>query len=375
MKRLAAIIFGLAAFLALAAMGAVFVMPDDDLTQLIEPLPIIGPHSEAIVHAKHEALESSAHFIDDSIYGLKTQWRNITSFSLTDRRQKVVIQLDPRRKPKPTAPPPPPAVETEDTSKPVMLQPAQEGELPEGPTPAEVIESETEAEKPMTANPEETGPETAPMVVEATEMKMTEPPAPPPPMPNMPPSAPAAMPATEATEAPAPAAMPVEQVEEKQLAAVTPAKPVKSKPLPAQKPPAPPKTDNGAEEHKKGLAFYKGLGGTPKNFKTAAEWFRKSSAKGNAAAQYNLGIMAYLGQGEEQSYAEAANWFLQAAKQDHALAQYNLGFLFFKGEGVEKDDLQAFMWIDRAARLGDEKAIKARDTLEKILPKDIVKEQ
>ena len=37
------------------------------------------------------------------------------------------------------------------------------------------------------------------------------------------------------------------------------------------------------------------------------------------------------------------------------------------------DNLQAFMWIDRSANLGDEKAIRARETLQKALPKKIFK--
>ena len=164
---------------------------------------------------------------------------------------------------------------------------------------------------------------------------------------------------------------PIKKVEKKQLAAVEPAQKVTPKPI--TPPPPAPKTDIGAKEHKTGLTYYKGTDGVAKNYKTAAEWFLKSSAKGNAASQYNLGIMSYLGQGMEQSYEQAASWFEQAAKQDHALAQYNLGFLFYEGKGVAKDDLQAFMWIDRAARLGDKKAIKARDTLEQILPKDLLK--
>jgi len=31
---------------------------------------------------------------------------------------------------------------------------------------------------------------------------------------------------------------------------------------------------------------------------------------------------------------------------------------------VEKDDLQAFMWIDRSANLGDDKAKRARETMQ-----------
>ena len=126
------------------------------------------------------------------------------------------------------------------------------------------------------------------------------------------------------------------------------------------------------QDHKRGLLFYKGIG-VDKDFKKAAQWFKQAAKKGHAGAQYNLGIMSYLGQGVPQDYAQAITWFEKAGEQDHAGAQYNLGFLYYEGKGVEKDDLQAYMWIDRSANLGDEKAIRARETLQKALPKEIFK--
>lgn len=95
----------------------------------------------------------------------------------------------------------------------------------------------------------------------------------------------------------------------------------------------------GDSEYKTELTFYKGINGTKKNFIIAREWFLKSATKGNAAAQYNLGVMSYMGQGMEKSFSDAAKWFEQAANQDNTLAQYNLGFLFFEGKGVAKDYL------------------------------------
>ena len=141
--------------------------------------------------------------------------------------------------------------------------------------------------------------------------------------------------------------------------------------LPAAPKAAPAEKDDTAEQdHRRGMLFYKGIG-VDKDFKKAAMWFRRAADKGHAAAQYNLGIMTYLGQGVEQDYARAAEWFKKAGDQDHAAAQYNLGFLYYEGKGVPKDSLQAYMWIDRAAGLGDEKAAKARDTLQKALPREI----
>jgi len=135
-------------------------------------------------------------------------------------------------------------------------------------------------------------------------------------------------------------------------------------------PPGGIKDPSAEQDHKRGLLFYKGIG-VDKDFKKAAQWFKQAARKGHTRAQYNLGIMSYLGQGVPQDYTQAATWFQKAGEQDHAAAQYNLGFLYYEGKGVEKDDLQAFMWIDRAANLGDEKAVRARETLQKALPKEI----
>jgi len=120
------------------------------------------------------------------------------------------------------------------------------------------------------------------------------------------------------------------------------------------------------EDHKRGLKFY-----NAKNFKKASKWFIQAAKKGYAGAQYNLGVMRYLGQGVPQDYAQAASWFEKAGNQDHASAQYNLGYIYYEGKGVEKDNLQAYMWIDRSANLGDKKAIRARDTMQIFLPEDI----
>ena len=124
--------------------------------------------------------------------------------------------------------------------------------------------------------------------------------------------------------------------------------------------------NSAKEDHKRGLRYYK-----VKNFKKASKWFLQAAKKGYASAQYNLGVMSYLGQGMQQNYTQAANWFEKAGNQDHASAQYNLGYIYYEGKGVEKDNLQAYMWIDRSANLGDKKAIRARDSMQIVLPKDI----
>ncbi len=410
MKRFIAILIGLLAFVALAVFGAVMVMPEDDLAALVRPLPIIGSHAETIADLKFKVNDTASHIYDDTTYKITSTWRKLRDFSFTEGTQRVVIELDPVRpkKPRPKDPPPVPASEQPNPSEPMPEEPEQtiNSAAPVGDGTDEMRESivaNNDDAMPLDRATDAAAPETEQMsdrdiVAELT--KEAEPPQdamPPAGVPGQPekmdgetapedmamaptPAEPAKQTPTEPVkptpEAMAPAS---EETQKKQPEAKQPpvreaAKSTISPKIPPKKPPPPtPTIDTGSAEHKKGLTFYKGIGDVAVNFKTAAKWFRLSSAKGNAAAQYNLGIMAYLGQGEDLSYSQAAQWFRQAANQDHALAQYNLGFLYYEGKGVEKDDLQAFMWIDRAARLGDEKAIKARDTLEKILPKDLLK--
>lgn len=392
MKKFLAIGIGVLAFVALAVTAGLLMVSDDTLDAMVRPLPVIGSHAEEIVELKSDITGSMSHLVDDSIYSVKSTWRSITNFSLTDRTQRVVIELEPVRTKKPRTPKPPQAPPVGDRSlnqektgptTDQMEDPAQAPLLAatDAPSaPANPTMDAMEAKAPPM--PPAIEPDNKTMVTATSETKTQPPEAPPaPPTPKSPPveMSTADRPMVKQPEKPkmvasGKAAAMDKKDEEVKTAAVQATPKMAVNPKPMRKPPPPaPKTDGGSAEHKKGLTFYKGIGGVAKNFKTAATWFRQSSAKGNAASQYNLGIMAYLGQGVDQSYEEAAKWFQQAANQDHALAQYNLGFLFYEGKGVEKDDLQAFMWIDRAARLGDEKAIKARDTLEKILPKDILK--
>ena len=162
---------------------------------------------------------------------------------------------------------------------------------------------------------------------------------------------------------------PLPALSPKAVSNATPATPEKPQPK-ASKPPET-ASDNGADEHQRGMLHYRG-NTVPKNLREAAKWFRIAAKKGHVGAKYNLGIMAFLGQGMSKDYAKAAKWFRMAGEEDHAAAQYNLGFLYYVGRGVAKDDLSAYTWIDRAASLGDEKAQKARDTLRKTLSPEIL---
>ncbi len=94
------------------------------------------------------------------------------------------------------------------------------------------------------------------------------------------------------------------------------------------------------------LAYDKG------DFKTAFNLYLIEAKKGNAEAQFDLGLMYDLGKGVLQDYKEAALWYRLSADQGAAAAQYNLGVLYDKGRGVLQDYKEAVKWYTLAADQG-----------------------
>ncbi len=64
-----------------------------------------------------------------------------------------------------------------------------------------------------------------------------------------------------------------------------------------------------------------------------------------AWAGFAEGVLAY-GRGD---YATALREFRPLAEQGDAAAQYNLGLMYDEGQGVPQDFVQAYMWFSLAA--------------------------
>ena len=99
---------------------------------------------------------------------------------------------------------------------------------------------------------------------------------------------------------------------------------------------------------------------------TPADVARKSfqetkikAEKGDAAAQFNLGVSYANGQGVPKDEAEAAKWYRKAADKGYAAAQVSLGVIYADGRGVPKDEAEAYKWYLLAGAKGDEMAKKA----------------
>ena len=87
--------------------------------------------------------------------------------------------------------------------------------------------------------------------------------------------------------------------------------------------------------------------------KTAPNATLTQAERGDADAQFRLGVQCATRQDEAPDYAQAAIWYRKAADQSHALAQFNLGLMHAEGQGVPQDPAEATVWFQKAARQGD----------------------
>lgn len=102
-----------------------------------------------------------------------------------------------------------------------------------------------------------------------------------------------------------------------------------------------------------------------KDYATAMkEWLPLAEA-GDAASQFNIGLMYLDGVGAPQSDQKAVEWFRRSADQGYAKAQKNLGALYAVGRGVRKDYIGAHMWLNLCAASGDSTCAAQRDLVAK----------
>lgn len=118
-------------------------------------------------------------------------------------------------------------------------------------------------------------------------------------------------------------------------------------------------TGNAAAQYQLGLLFYTGKG-VKESEKLAVDWLVKSARQGNVDAMYQLGNAFTFGNDTPRLVAdadmEAAQWYYKAAKAGNADAQYSLGLLFMAGKGVEKNEKEATYWMQLAAKNGHKDA-------------------
>ncbi len=114
------------------------------------------------------------------------------------------------------------------------------------------------------------------------------------------------------------------------------------------------KSDKGNAEAQffLGLFYNNGIG-TLKDEKKAFTLYQKSAEQGHVVAQCNLGLCYVNGIGTSKDTKKAFFWFQKAAEQGAADAQHYLGFCYMNGEGTTKDEQKAFFWTQKSAEQGN----------------------
>lgn len=102
-----------------------------------------------------------------------------------------------------------------------------------------------------------------------------------------------------------------------------------------------------ADEMSKGLTAYQAG-----RYDEAYQAWLPLAKKGDANAQFNLGLLYRNGFGVKQNDREALIWFSQAAQQGLLDAQYNTGLMYMEGRGVATSKIDAFQWWKLAASKG-----------------------
>jgi len=99
--------------------------------------------------------------------------------------------------------------------------------------------------------------------------------------------------------------------------------------------------------------------GVRKNEAAALHWYHKAAEQGYAEAQHNLGLMLYI-----DDAAQAYPWFERAAQQGNVRALYHLAGLYEHGSGIGRDKARALELYQKAAAMGDSLAARALERIE-----------
>ncbi|MDE4175212.1 tetratricopeptide repeat protein [Phaeobacter sp. PT47_59] len=97
-------------------------------------------------------------------------------------------------------------------------------------------------------------------------------------------------------------------------------------------------------------------GGPARDPVRAAALFKSAAARGNAEAQYYLGLLYGNGTGVEADPTEAFTWLLAAAENAHVDAAFELSRAYSRGAGTAENTAEALRWLQTAAEAGHAEA-------------------
>ena len=96
--------------------------------------------------------------------------------------------------------------------------------------------------------------------------------------------------------------------------------------------------------------------GVARDYRVAAEWYKKAADTGAIAGELRLAAL-YRDGGTDfaRDMTQAAEWYRKAADQGDVSAQATMGTLCSMGQGVEQNYVEAYYWLDLAAAVNGPK--------------------
>jgi uncharacterized protein len=85
-----------------------------------------------------------------------------------------------------------------------------------------------------------------------------------------------------------------------------------------------------------------------KDYATAFREWKAAADAGQAAAQFDLGLLYAQGLGVRRDLTEAERWYRSAAEQGNTEAEFALGQMYSRGWGVPRDAADAMRWLQMA---------------------------
>ena len=89
--------------------------------------------------------------------------------------------------------------------------------------------------------------------------------------------------------------------------------------------------------------------GLEKKPEEGAKFVQAAAAQNHLRAQHVLGTLYEEGIGLKQDFKKAAEWYRKAANYGLPMAQHSMGVLYDTGRGVDKDPKEAAQWFRKAA--------------------------
>jgi TPR repeat protein len=120
---------------------------------------------------------------------------------------------------------------------------------------------------------------------------------------------------------------------------------------------------NADAQFNMGQAYKLGRG-VAVDLKQAEAWYRKAALQGHEQAEGYYGLALF----ENGKRAEAVQWLQRAVSRGDARAQYILGIMLFNGDAVAKDWVRAYALMVRASSSGLDAAVKARAQMDQYMP-------